>query len=48
MKRLKKILKWTGIVLLLLIGVLTITVMMRQNMKYDRPYPQITASTIVQ
>ena len=45
MKRLKKILKWTGIVLLLLIGGLTITVMMRQNMKYDRPYPIITAST---
>jgi mono/diheme cytochrome c family protein len=45
MKRLKKILKWTGIVLLLLIAVLTITVMLRQNIKYDRPYPLITAST---
>jgi mono/diheme cytochrome c family protein len=45
MRRLKKILKWTGIVLLLLTGALTITVMLRQNMKYDRPYPSINAST---
>lgn len=45
MKRLKKILKWTGIVLLILIGGLSATVAMRQNIKYDRPYPAITAST---
>jgi mono/diheme cytochrome c family protein len=45
MRRLKKILKWTGIVLLLLTGALTITVMLRQNMKWDRPYPPIHAST---
>jgi mono/diheme cytochrome c family protein len=45
MRRLKKILKWTGIVLLLLISGLTITVMSRQNMTYERPYPAIRAST---
>src|SRR5215471_5776975 len=45
MKRFKKILKWTGIVLLLLITVLTITVAARQNLKYNAPYPDIKAST---
>ena len=45
MRRFKKILKWTGIVLLVLISTITVTVAMRQNIKYDRPYPPITAST---
>lgn len=45
MKRFKKILKWTGIVLLLLITTLAITVAARQNLKYDAPYPDIKAST---
>ncbi|HEX5651855.1 MAG TPA: cytochrome c [Chitinophagaceae bacterium] len=45
MRRFKKILKWTGIILFVLISGLTITVMSRQNLKYDRPYPAITAST---
>ncbi len=45
MRRLKKIMKWTGIMLLVLILGVTITVMARQNMKYERPYPPITAST---
>lgn len=45
MRRLKKIMKWTGIILLVLILGVTITVMARQNMKYERPYPSITAST---
>jgi mono/diheme cytochrome c family protein len=44
MRRLLKILKWTGIILLLLIVALTITVMSRQNLKFDAPYPNITAS----
>jgi mono/diheme cytochrome c family protein len=44
MRKLKKILKWTGITLVVLILGLTITVMARQNMKYERPYPTITAS----
>lgn len=44
MKRFLKILKWTGIVLLLLISGLVITVMARQNLKFDAPYPQIAAS----
>lgn len=45
MRRFKKILKWTGLVILFLIAGVTITVMSRQNMHYDRPYPDITAST---
>ena len=45
MRRFKKILRWTGIVLLILISGLTVTVMSRQNLTYDRPYPTITAST---
>lgn len=44
MRRFKKILKWTGFILLFLILGITLTVMGRQNIKYDRPYPTITAS----
>lgn len=44
MRRVKKIVKWTGIVLLLLIGAVSIAVAMRQHVKYDRPYPAISAS----
>ncbi len=44
MRRFKKILKWTGIVLLSLIVVIAVTVAMRQNIKYDRPYPAITST----
>jgi len=49
MKKLKKILKWTGIVLLFLVIALTITVAARQNLKYDAPYPDIkaTADTVI-
>ena len=45
MKLLKKILKWTGIVILSLVLILVITVACRQNLKYDAPYPDIQAST---
>lgn len=45
MRRFKKILKWTGLILLFLILGVTITVFSRQNIKYDRPYPAITASS---
>jgi mono/diheme cytochrome c family protein len=45
MKKFKKILKWTGIVLLVLIAGLTVTVMARQNLKYNAPYPDIHATT---
>jgi mono/diheme cytochrome c family protein len=41
----KKILKWTGIVLLSLFLVLFVTVACRQNLKYEAPYPDIKAST---
>jgi mono/diheme cytochrome c family protein len=40
----KKILKWTGIVILFIIGGLSITVMARQHLKYNAPYPDIKAS----
>jgi len=45
MRRLKKIGKWTGIVILLLLAMGTITVYSRQNLHYDAPYPDIKAST---
>jgi len=41
----KKIFKWTGIVLLTLIVAVIIVVASRQNLKYDAPYPDIKAST---
>jgi len=44
MRRLKKILKWTTIILLVLIVTLIVTVMARQNLRYDAPYPAIKAS----
>lgn len=44
MRRFKKIMKWTGIVILVLILGLSVTVMSRQNVHYDRPYPAVTAS----
>lgn len=40
----KKILKWTGSVLLLAILVFVITVFSRQDLKFEAPYPEITAS----
>lgn len=40
----KKILKWTGIVLLVLIAGISITVSARQHLHYEAPYPNIKAS----
>jgi len=45
MRRFKKILKWTGLIILFLVACVTVTVMARQNMTYDRPYPELIAST---
>ena len=45
MRRFKKIIKWTSIILLVIIVGLATTIMLRQHIKYDRPYPSITAST---
>ena len=44
MKRFLKIVKWTGIILLVLIAGATTTVMLRQNLKFDGPYPDIKSS----
>lgn len=43
MKRVKKILKWTGIVLLSLIAIFVVLVFTLQNKKFDAPYPAIHA-----
>ena len=40
----RKILKWTGIVLLFLVLGATITTLMRQHLQYKAPYPSIKAS----
>ena len=45
MKRFIKIAKWFGIVILTLVLALSATVALRQNLKYDAPYPNIKAST---
>jgi len=45
MRIVKKILKWTSLVLLFMILGVTITVLARQNVTYERPYPSITASS---
>ncbi len=44
MRRFTKIMKWTALVLVLLAGALTATVMSRQDLSWDRPYPAIAAS----
>lgn len=41
---LRKILKWTVIVVLLLVAGLTLTTIFRQHLKYEAPYPNIKAS----
>ncbi|RYF81526.1 MAG: cytochrome C [Chitinophagaceae bacterium] len=44
MRRLRKIFKWTGIVILVLLVGVSIATAMRQHLKYDAPYPAIVAS----
>ena len=41
----RKILKWTGILIGTVLLLLTITVSLRQDLKFEAPYPQIKAST---
>lgn len=41
----RKILKWTGIILLIIVAGLYITIEARQDLQFDAPYPAITAST---
>ena len=45
MKRLKKILKWSGIILLVLLGSLTAIIYSRQSARYEAPYPVIKTTT---
>lgn len=40
----RKILKWTGIAILFIIVILSITVASRQHLTYDAPYPNIEAT----
>jgi mono/diheme cytochrome c family protein len=42
---LRKLLKWTGLVLILIIAGAITTIAMRQHLTYDAPYPNIKAST---
>ena len=45
MSRFKKILKWVGIILLIFILGISVTVMSRQNLKFEGPYPDISSSS---
>ena len=40
-----KVLKWTGIVILLLVAGIVTTAFLRQHVKYEAPYPAVKAST---
>lgn len=42
---LKKILKWTGILLLIIIAGVSLITMLRQDLTFEAPYPSIRAST---
>ncbi len=44
MKKLKKVLKWTGLIILVFILGITVITASRQNIKYEAPYPDIKAS----
>lgn len=44
MKRLKKILKWTGIILVVLVAGVSALTASRQDLKFEAPYPAIKAS----
>lgn len=44
MKRMIKILKWTGLILLTIILAITLVTASRQHVKYEAPYPDIKAS----
>ena len=41
----RKILKWTGIIIGSIVLLLTVVVALRQDLKYEAPFPQIKAST---
>lgn len=45
MKKIKKILKWTGITVLSLAAIIVILVFAMQNKKFDAPFPDLHAST---
>jgi mono/diheme cytochrome c family protein len=45
MRRFKKILKWTGIIVLVIITGVSITTASRQHLKYEAPYPDVKASS---
>lgn len=45
MKRIKRMIKWSGIILLILVMVFVSLVYMRQDLKFEAPYPDIHAST---
>jgi mono/diheme cytochrome c family protein len=44
MKRFISIAKWTGITMIMVLAILFSTVMMRQDLKFEAPYPNIKAS----
>ncbi len=45
MKKIIRISKWTALTILLIICAICIAVPLRQNLKYDAPYPDVHAST---
>jgi mono/diheme cytochrome c family protein len=45
MRRIKKILKWTGITILVIVAAITVVTASRQHLKYDAPYPSIKSNS---
>jgi mono/diheme cytochrome c family protein len=45
MRKVKKIAKWTGIILLVLVVSVSVLTAARQDLRYEAPYPKITSST---
>lgn len=41
----RKFLKWTGLILILIVVGVSVTAAFRQHLKYDAPYPEIKATT---
>ncbi len=44
-KKIARILKWTGLILLAIVAIFSVIVASRQHLTYDAPYPNIKAST---
>lgn len=45
LRKIGKILKWTGIIIVSIVLLVVVTVALRQDLHFDAPYPELTATT---